>query len=265
MTGPVVAVAKIMKIPIVIHEQNSVPGLANRKLGKLADRVCLSLPGSEAAFPPQKVVFTGNPVRQKILELANGHQLRQKEEICLLVMGGSQGARGINRLVPEALSGLDQSLQHRLKVIHQSGIKDVKSVRETYLETAIDAEVEAFFPEMHHIYERADLVISRAGATTLSEISVLGIPALLIPYPHAADNHQQKNGQYYVDGGGALQFRENELTPLLLRETIVGLVENSQLRQQMALAMKKLSFPRAAGAIVCCCMESMEKNTRQSY
>jgi UDP-N-acetylglucosamine--N-acetylmuramyl-(pentapeptide) pyrophosphoryl-undecaprenol N-acetylglucosamine transferase len=113
---------------------------------------------------------------------------------------------------------------------------------------------------MHEIYEQADLLISRAGATTLSEIAVLGKPAILIPYPYAADNHQEKNGQYYVSGGGAVQFSQKELTAKHLGETILGLMNNEEKLAAMGAAMKRLAFPDAAERIVACCLEEIEKH-----
>ncbi|MCP3890657.1 MAG: undecaprenyldiphospho-muramoylpentapeptide beta-N-acetylglucosaminyltransferase [Desulfobulbaceae bacterium] len=264
VTGPVVAAGKSQGVPSVIHEQNSIPGLANRKLGKLANRVCLSLPGSEGGFDPEKIVYTGNPVRKKILKLAENNKESISDKKCILVLGGSQGAHAINGLVPEALAGLEEKEQESLSVIHQTGAKDASIVREAYSNTKIDAQVEPFFSEMHEIYKRADFLVSRAGATTLSEIAVLGKPAILIPYPYAADNHQEKNGQYYVEGGGAFQFLEKELTPKILQSTIQGMLQNKEEFSRMASSMKKLAFPDAPERIVECCMELIGKGSQDN-
>lgn len=259
VTGPVVAAGKSLGIPTVIHEQNSIPGLANRKLGAIVDRVCLSLPGSGTLFPSEKVVYTGNPVREKILDLAATKTKAPSQRRQLLVLGGSQGAHAINELVPKALAGLTEENSAQLQVAHQTGAKDVDDVRRAYKEASIDAVVEPFFADIHELYAKAELLISRAGATTLSEIAVLGIPAILIPYPYAADNHQETNGNYYVQGGGALQFLQQELSPELLRENIVRLLDDEKELERMAVSMKKLSYPDAHKRIVACCMEEIGK------
>jgi UDP-N-acetylglucosamine--N-acetylmuramyl-(pentapeptide) pyrophosphoryl-undecaprenol N-acetylglucosamine transferase len=265
VTGPVIGAGKNMGIPIVIHEQNSVPGLANRKLGKLADKVCLSLPGSGSYFPSEKILYTGNPVRNKILELAgkplpqNKGQGGQNERRTLLILGGSQGAQAVNSLVTEALCSLGDVELKAIKVIHQTGDRDEEQVKSTYRKRGVSAEVAGFFTQMHEVYEQADLLVTRAGATTLSEIAVLGKPAIFIPYPSAADNHQEKNGDYYVSGGGAVQFNQKELTAKQLGETILQLINNQEKLNSMGAAMKRLAFPDAAEKIVACCLEQIEK------
>lgn len=258
VTGPVVAAGKNCGVPVVIHEQNSVPGLANRKLGRIADRVCLSLPGSGAQFPADKITYTGNPVRSTILELATNTKANRHAKKTLLILGGSQGARAVNTLVSEALSIFSEKTLSTMRVIHQTGDRDAEQVREIYRKIGIEALVEPFFTSMEEIYGKADLLISRAGATTLSEIAVLGKPVVLIPYPYAADNHQEKNGEYYVAGGGALQYREKELVAKQLAEKVEQLLTDEKTRGKMGKAMRKLAFPDAAERIVACCLEAME-------
>jgi len=260
VTGPVVAAGKNLGIPVVIHEQNSVPGLANRKLGKIADRVCLSLPGSGAEFAKEKILYTGNPVRNAILELAGKGRSREKGRQTLLILGGSQGAQAVNSLVSETLCAMNDMELANIRVIHQTGEKDEVQVADAYRKRGIDALVAGFFMKMDEVYSQADLLVTRAGATTLSEIAVLGKPAILIPYPYAADNHQEKNGQYYVTGGGALQFAQKDLDPDLLGRTILGLLADEQKLEKMGQAMKKLAFPDAAERIVACCMEEIKRH-----
>ena len=254
VTGPVIAAARMLGKVTVIHEQNSVPGLANRKLGGLAKRICLSLPGSEKYFDGSKVVLTGNPVRKEILELA-AEEKQIGQTLTILILGGSQGAKGVNRLVVEALA--QRGIEQEVKVIHQTGAADVEMVREAYAAKGIDAEVEAFFHDMVSLYRKADLVISRAGATTLVELAVLGKPAILIPYPYAADNHQEINGQYYVEGQGAVMYREADLTGEMLAETVIELLNDRDRLQSMGERMKDLSYPAAAEKIVDVCLEQM--------
>ncbi|MGW8194081.1 MAG: undecaprenyldiphospho-muramoylpentapeptide beta-N-acetylglucosaminyltransferase [Desulforhopalus sp.] len=262
VTGPVVVAGKTCRVPVLIHEQNSVPGLANRKLGKIADRICLSLPGSGAHFPQHKVTYTGNPVRTAILELSRRSTGVKQTRKTMLVLGGSQGARAVNTLISEALSICDKDKLAALRVIHQTGEADAVRIREAYERIGVEAVVQPFFENMEEVYGQADLLVSRAGATTLSEIAVLGKPAILVPYPYAADNHQEKNGEYYVAGGGAVQFRENELTPELLAKTVYQLLEDEERLAAMSRAMRRLAFPDAAERIVSCCLEEMEKHRR---
>ena len=260
VTGPVVVAGKILGIPTVIHEQNSVPGLANRKLGRFVDSVCLSLPGSGSDFPDEKITYTGNPVRANILALAkNPPEKAEDRKKTLLVLGGSQGAQAINRLVPEGLCGLPANVLAGLRVIHQTGEQDCETVKDLYAARGIEALVRPFFSDMAEIYGKADLLVSRAGATTLAEIAVLGKPAILIPYPSAADNHQEKNANYYVTGGGAIVFRQKELSGEKLAENIRQLMGDETRLTVMGQAMKKLAFPDAAEKIVACCLQVIEK------
>lgn len=258
VTGPVVAAGKRLGIPTLIHEQNSVPGLANRKLGNIADRICLSLPDSGALFDHKKIVFTGNPVRKKILDLAEKGTITENGKVCLLVLGGSQGARAINRQVPAAFALMDSEERKLFKVIHQTGASDADEVRDAYNKNLVEAQVAPFFSNIHEVYEQANLLVSRAGATTLSEIAVLGKPAILIPYPYAADNHQEKNGRYYAKGGGAILFTEQKLNDQILKENLLELGADKEKLLEMSKAMRKLSFPDAHKRIVACCMEEIE-------
>jgi len=262
VTGPVIAAVKSLGIPTVIHEQNSVPGLANRKLGKIVDKVCLSLPGSGDQFPADKIVYTGNPIRTKILELAKSDHQNQGLKKTIVILGGSQGAQPVNRLVLEALECFSKQQMATIKIVHQTGDWDAENVKDAYRNKDIEVDVQSFITDMHKVYEQADLLVTRAGATTLSEIAVLGKPAILIPYPYAADNHQEKNGNYYVLGGGAVQFKEKELTGQKLAESVLALLEDERRLSAMGSAMKKLSFPDAAEKIVACCLDVMEKCQR---
>lgn len=257
VTGPVIAAARVLGRKTVIHEQNSIPGLANRQLGRLAERICISLPQSAGYFPSAKTVLTGNPVRKPILEIAESgsNDLRGDEEqsLTVLILGGSQGAHRLNELAADAFCSLN--LPVSLRVIHQTGAKDRDMVEHQYKEHGITAEVRPFFHNMAEVYSKADFLVSRAGATTLAELAVLGKPAILIPYPHAADNHQQKNGEYYVEGGGCLLLIERELESQTLAGEIEALAKDDKKREEMARAMKKLAIPDAAARIVDICME----------
>jgi UDP-N-acetylglucosamine--N-acetylmuramyl-(pentapeptide) pyrophosphoryl-undecaprenol N-acetylglucosamine transferase len=254
VTGPVVAVAKLLGRPTLIHEQNSIPGLANRKLAPLVTRICLSLPGSEKWFPSKKSVLTGNPVRHAILALAGKEKKKKEGPLTLLVLGGSLGAHRVNALVTEAFALGFPGLQG-VRVVHQTGPDDAEMVAARYRQNKIEATVSPFFRDMAGVYEQADLLVSRAGATTLAELAVLGKPALLIPYPHAADRHQEKNAEFYVQGGGAVMFVEKELTADLLGEALVRLLADRQGLEAMGTAMRSKAFPEATEHIVDVCMD----------
>lgn len=260
VTGPVVAAARILGRPAVIHEQNSVPGLANRKLGVLATRICLSLPSSASFFPVGKTVLTGNPVRRQILELAKQPppSRRMGDKATILILGGSLGAHRVNELVVEALTRHGKLLPPEIDIIHQTGAADQERVRSAYEQAGIRATVAAFFTDMAAVYAGSDLVVSRAGATTLAELAVLGKPALLIPYPFAADDHQYRNGRYYADSGGAVLLVERELTGRKLAEALGALAGSPVRLQGMAEAMRARGCPDAAERIVDVCLETMK-------
>lgn len=256
VTGPVVLAAKLTGIPVVLHEQNSVPGLANRQLGRLADRVCLSLPVQGKYFPPEKLVMTGNPVRQDILAQAQRAAKSGDEQFVLAVIGGSQGARAVNRLVMTAMTELVKR-GVALRVIHQTGEADAAEVRAHYEQLEVKAEVQPFFTDMASLYGQADVLVSRAGATALAEMSVLGKPVILIPYPYAADNHQEKNAQHYVSGGGAILFRQADLDGAKLAQVVYTLCSDLDRLAEMGAAMRKLGKADAAAKIVACCLETI--------
>ncbi len=249
VTGPVLLAARLLGIPTCIHEQNSVAGLANRLLGRLVDRVCISIPGSEAYFPAHKTVLTGNPVRRELL-VQRAESAPPQAGPTLLVLGGSQGAHRLNTLVVGALSRCRQQLPASVVVIHQTGRADEESVRSAYARANIQARVEAFFDDMAAVYGAADLVVSRAGATTLAELAVRKKPALLVPYPFAADGHQEKNGRFLVAAGAARMYPEGELTEEKLATEIVTLLADGELRQRMGENMGLVARPLATENIV---------------
>lgn len=257
VTGPVVAASWLLRRPALIHEQNSVPGLANRKLGSLVQRICLSLPQSKKYFPTEKAVLTGNPVRQSIIE-AGHERSADRGYRTLLILGGSQGAHALNELVIEAVRSKREEFSS-IKVIHQTGSDDEQMVSEAYQEMAVEHRVCAFFTDMAELYKEADLVVSRAGATTLAEIGVVGRPAILIPYPYAADNHQEKNAAWYVENGAALLFVQKELRGDQLAEEIVNILHDEARLERMSGAMQKLGITDAAQRIVKICMELARK------
>jgi UDP-N-acetylglucosamine--N-acetylmuramyl-(pentapeptide) pyrophosphoryl-undecaprenol N-acetylglucosamine transferase len=263
VTGPVLAAAKLLRVKTCIHEQNSVPGMANRKIGKFVDRVFLSIPGSEKFFPFEKCYLSGNPVRCEFLAKMVGVGCVKdniiSKKFTLMVIGGSQGAHQLNCLIPEALAYFKDELPSEFSVIHQTGAIDVEMVREAYDVAKIKANTSAFFDNMADLVEQADLVVCRAGATTLAELTVLRKPSILVPYPFAADNHQAKNGEFLVQGGAALMFDQKNLDKKLLGEAIIKLIRDNKLREQIGENAGKLAKPDAARKIVKKCLELIEK------
>jgi len=253
VTGPVLLAAKLLSVPTCIHEQNSVPGLANRMISRFVDRAFISIPGP--SFPANKTVVAGNPVREEILAAAEEKEFNRKEPFTLLVLGGSLGAHRINLLMLEAMAMLKNENGLTVKLVHQTGTADEDRVRGGYAAAGIEAEVAPFFKDMAALYRRADLVVARAGATTLAELSVMGLPALLIPYPYAADDHQSKNGRYYVEGGGAAMYRESELDGQRLASSLGELLHNPDELHSMAVKMKKMGRPDATRLILDDCLK----------
>ena len=247
VTGPVVLAARLLGAKTCIHEQNSIPGMANRMLGKIVHQVYISIPGSEDFFPNGKAVLTGNPVRTELLQEA-GQQKDQTAAKTVLVLGGSQGAHRVNSLMVEAFAQSQSG--DTVQVRHQTGSSDEEWVRKAYAAAGVAAQVSSFITDMAVAYRDADLVVSRAGATTLAELAVLGKPAILIPYPYAADDHQTTNAAFLARGGAALMFQERELDGVKLRGEILGLLNDAPRLQSMAAQMKQFARPEATAAIV---------------
>jgi UDP-N-acetylglucosamine--N-acetylmuramyl-(pentapeptide) pyrophosphoryl-undecaprenol N-acetylglucosamine transferase len=268
VTGPVVLAAGFLGITTCIHEQNSVPGMANRKLGRYVDRVFLSIPGSETYFAA-KYSLVGNPIRKEFLALRNAQTTAMPETLdekilTLTVIGGSLGAHQLNCLLPEALADVKRKQTFEFQVVHQTGAADKEMVAKAYREAGISARVEAFFDNMAEIINQADLLICRAGATTLAEITALRKPAILVPYPHAADDHQTKNGEFLVKGGAALMLCQKELNSQELSGHITDLCTNGKKREEMADKSGRLAQPEAAKRIVDECIQMIEAEQRIS-
>jgi UDP-N-acetylglucosamine--N-acetylmuramyl-(pentapeptide) pyrophosphoryl-undecaprenol N-acetylglucosamine transferase len=180
------------------------------------------------------------------------------EEVTILILGGSLGAHRVNELVVDALTKHGRLLPARIQIIHQTGAADEEWVKTAYEQAGIKATVAAFFTDMVEVYTKSDLLISRAGATTLAELAVLGKPAVLIPYPFAADDHQYRNACYYAENGGATVLVERELTGKKLAETLAELACNPVRLQKMAEAMRAKGRPDATERIVDSCLEVMK-------
>jgi len=246
---PVLLAAKLTGIPYLIHEQNACPGLANRMLGRWARRICLSFPDAAGGFRRGRTVLTGNPVRAAMEEC---NELPASETL-LLVFGGSHGARTINRALVEALPQLAE-WRGTLRIIHQTGSADVENVREGYRQAGWDdVEVLPFIDDMAAAYARAWLVVCRAGATTLAELTACGRPAVLIPFPFAANNHQVANAAALAAKGAAIMIEESNLKAEELGTLIGGLLADRVRLAQMAGAAHSLARRGAAARLLAEC------------
>ena len=250
VTGPGGVAAWLLRRPLVIHEQNAIAGLTNKLLVPFATRVLEAFPGT---IPSRKTVHTGNPVRNTItVKEATTHQsAADNRKIHLLVVGGSLGAKALNDVVPEALSQLSEG--QRPLVWHQAGKKNIDAARESYETHGIEAKVEAFIDDMGAAYGWADLVLCRAGALTIAELAIAGMPSILVPYPYAVDDHQTSNAKYLVDHGAALLVQQQDLSAGRLLELLAQL-DFAQL-QNMADAAKTLALPDATKKVADLCLE----------
>lgn len=247
--APVLVAARVLRIFRVIHEQNRIPGMTNRFLARFANRIYTSFPETEMGGYPEKIQYTGNPVRRQILEgLALERDRARGEKFVVLVLGGSQGAHAINTAVIQALEDLDDA--RGIRFIHQSGAPDLETVRQGYAKAGVEAVVEPFFDDMAACYAAADLVICRAGATSVAEVAAAGLAAVFIPYPHAADNHQYFNAKSLVDAGAAEMISQAEASGPVLAERIKAYAADEAALRQKQAAVRKFSRPEAAEALV---------------
>jgi UDP-N-acetylglucosamine--N-acetylmuramyl-(pentapeptide) pyrophosphoryl-undecaprenol N-acetylglucosamine transferase len=250
--GPVAVAAWMKGIPVALCEQNTVPGVTNRMLFPIAKRIYLSFENTRGKIDPLKKRVTGNPIRQQILA-ASRLEAKEKNTFAVLVVGGSQGAHAINLAVIDALPHLGQGRKFHLA--HQTGAEDQAQVADAYAKAGMDAEVKAFFHDMASRYSRADLVVCRAGATTVAELTALGKPALFIPYPFAADNHQEHNARALADQGAAQMVLERDLTGLDLARRLNALAGAPDVLAAMASKSRMLGKPDAARSIVDDCYQ----------
>lgn len=247
VSGPVVLVAFLMGIKTAVAEQNAFPGLTNRILGKFADRIFLTYRESRKWFPTEKTLVTGNPVRAAFLSA--GDIKKRADKFHILIFGGSQGARSINRIIASALPHLNVK-EMGLSILHQTGNDDLQYMSDIYRRYELDAEVQPFIQDMASAYREADLVICRAGATSIAEITIMGKAAVLIPFPYAVDNHQKKNADALVKAGAAVMFEEKGLEGAVMAETIEHYCRHPHLLRHMGRKAASLGNVRAAADIV---------------
>lgn len=248
--------AALLACPLVIHEQNSVAGLANRVLAKVADRVLCGFPD---ALP--KSTYTGNPVRQEISRMPPPEErfVHREPTMRLLVIGGSLGAAALNDVLPKGLALLAED--ERPHVVHQAGEKHLEQLEKHYAEAGIQAHCVAFIENMAGAYEWADLVICRAGALTVAELSAAGVASILVPFPHAVDDHQTSNAKFLASAGGAILLPQTEMTAESL-----SLIRNYTRGQllQMAERARAMAKPEATADVAGVCEALCKKKTNET-
>ena len=249
-SGPLLQMANSKGIPTVIQEQNSYPGITNKLLSKKANAICVAYEGLERFFPKDKIIFTGNPVRQDLLEIdskrkeAIKHFNLDSNKKTLLVLGGSLGARRINRLVEKEIYNI---VSKDIQIIWQCG-KLYYHDYNHYTDGQI-VQVMSFIDKMDLVYAAADFVISRAGASSVSELCLVGKPVIFIPSPNVAEDHQTKNAKAIVDKNGAILIKENELDATF-EPIFSNLIFNENLQKELSENIKKLARPNATKDIV---------------
>ena len=258
--GPVVVAAWLQGVPTALHEQNQLPGMTNRLLRRIVDRIYLTFTDDCARFDPAKTLVTGNPVRDEIVVL--GDQALPKPEgaaFTVLVVGGSQGAQAINQAMLEAVPSL--KVIPGLRIVHQTGLQDETLVQQAYARAGLTAEVRAFFNDMAGQYQQADLIVCRAGATTVAEITAIGKAAVFVPFPFAADDHQTHNAQALVEAGAAEMIAQKDLNGQLLADRIIDHAQNRRRLAEMAANARSLGRPEAALRIVNDLLELIKRET----
>ena len=249
---PMVLAANGMGIPRYIHEQNALPGMSNKVLSKVANRVFISLEESAQFFPKNSTLLTGNPLRKQILEMLTKETVPQGTEgrFNLFIFGGSQGARALNLALPQAVAQLSPEERNQLAIIHQTGEADLQQVQAAYRAIDCIADVRPFIDDMATAYRSADLIVCRAGATTIAEVTALGKACLFVPFPHATDDHQRKNAEALLKKGACELLLEQEIGKGRLAGAISRLMQNRDELKQIGVRAGELARIDAAQVIV---------------
>lgn len=253
-SAPAALAARVLGLPLVVHEQNAVPGLVNRCLGPLASRVLEAFPGT---FPARRgAVHVGNPVREEILGVPEpqARLASRKGPLRVLVLGGSQGAQALNRVVPRAVAGL--GAQTLAAVRHQSGRGHAEETRKRYSGAGLRVVAEEFIEDMAGAYAWADVVICRAGAVTVAELAAAGAASILVPFPFAVDDHQTGNARQLADAGAAVLLPQEELDAPRLSHLLVEFRECRARLLAMARAARRLAAGDAASTVARHCLEA---------
>ena len=249
---PMVLAANGMGIPRYIHEQNALPGMSNKVLSKIANRVFISLEESAQFFPKNSTLLTGNPLRKQILDMLTTEAAPQDTggRFNLFIFGGSQGARALNLALPQAVAQLSPEERNQLAIIHQTGEADLQQVQAAYRAIDCTADVRPFIDDMATAYQSADLIVCRAGATTIAEVTALGKACLFVPFPHATDDHQRKNAEALLKKGACELLLEQEIGKGSLAGAISRLMQNYDELKQIGTRAGELARIDAAQVIV---------------
>ena len=250
VTGPGGLAAKLNGTALIIHEQNAVAGTANRSLAPFARRICEAFPDTFAASPKRRT--TGNPVRAELFSQAPRESLGGRRAR-LLILGGSLGAEPLNKLLPQALALLPAQL--RPQVRHQTGKQHAQVTAQRYAEVAVEAQVEPFISDMAQAYAWADLVVCRSGALTVSELAAAGLPALLLPLPHAIDDHQTRNADFLAKEGAAILLPQHSTDAAALAAQLTEVLMHPEQLNKMASAARRQARPDATRNLVDICLE----------
>lgn len=253
VSGPGGLAAWLCRRRLIIHEQNAVPGLTNRLLSRFATRILQAYPGS---FPAATgAIVTGNPVREVIADIVPPARREHREgAVRILIVGGSRGAHSLNVHLPTAIATLRNA---PVEIWHQTGNADLALTQDAYLAAGLTARVAPFIDDMAAAYTWADLVVCRAGAITIAELAAAGIAAILVPFPHAVDDHQTANARYLAEAGAAVLLADRELASGAMPPLLARLIADRSQLLTMAERARQLALPGAAAAVAAHCMELM--------
>jgi UDP-N-acetylglucosamine--N-acetylmuramyl-(pentapeptide) pyrophosphoryl-undecaprenol N-acetylglucosamine transferase len=252
-----VTAARLRRVPVVLLEENAIPGAANRSLGRIAERVCLGFAEAATFFPPGRTVHTGNPIRPELLAAP---EVPDAGGLGVLIFGGSQGAHRLNLAGVAALEVLGPAARG-LRIRHQTGAVDRGEVAAAYQRLGLEARAEVFVDDMGAAYRAASVVVSRAGAMSCAEITAMGLPAVLVPYPYAADDHQRRNAEILADAGAAELILDRQLDGERLAAALAPLLADSGTRAAMAARSRDLGRPRAAAHVAEVCVDVIRRRS----
>ena len=259
VAGPGGLVASLMGIPVVIHEQNAVAGLTNKLLSRFSSRVLEGFPQTfvkaSRKMQQSNIIAVGNPVRKEIAAIAppDTRLLGRKGALRLLIIGGSLGAQALNEVVPQALAGLDK--QNRPVVRHQAGKGKDKTTQADYTKVGVEAIITPFIEDMAEAYAWADLIICRAGALTIAEVAAVGLASILVPYPHAVDDHQTANGHYLADQDAAILISQTEFNKASALQILQSLLADRAQLMMMSKKARALAKPMATDEVAAICAQ----------
>ena len=253
VAGPGGVAAKLLGVPLIIHEQNAIAGMTNKWLSYLAKRILVGFP---TAFHGNNVIHVGNPVRAAIAAIEPPEKrINQEKGLKVLVLGGSLGALALNQKIPVAISKMQQK---PLAIRHQCGKSKLEVTQRAYQKANIEADIEEFIKDMKTAYAWADIIICRAGALTIAELAAAGVGSILIPYPHAVDDHQTKNAEYLSKKSAAFLIQQKDLNSQDLADILDDLSTYREKCMSMAIAARTLAKPKATDQVVRVCEQEMK-------